>query len=405
MQDTRREVEQYLARGRTRLNGLLLLYAKAPVAIGITVASWAVLVFVQPGLVVGLLCLAGLSLGALLTAFCVQHDANHGAYFRRRRHNHLLGWSADALLGFSSYAWRVKHNVAHHTYTNIDGFDDDAKLVPLARFAPSQTPKPWYRFQHLYIWPMYTLMGLRLQTIGDISVFLRGRVGESTLRAPRGWNLAGVIGRQGDLRHVGDRDPAARVPLVGRARRLPRFRDGHEPDHGDDVPARTLRRGGIVHVGRAGARQHRRSGPSTRSNRPSISVLATPCSPGCSAASTSRSSTTCSRSFRIPTTRRSPRSCGATAPSTESATRRSRRSEPRCARTSSISARWAASAFLWRSRWGSDPYKASRSTRIAPIRSKPRRSRIGADIAPAPTTRRGAPRSTASSHRAWTSDV
>ena len=194
MQDTRREVEQYLARGRTRLHGLVLLYAKAPVAVGITAGSWAVLVFVQPGLVLGLLCLAGLSLGALLTAFCVQHDANHGAYFRRRRYNHLLGWSADALLGFSSYAWRVKHNVAHHTYTNIDGFDDDARQVPLARFAPSQQPRPWYRFQHLYIWPMYALMGLRLQTIGDISVFLRGSVGESAIRAPRGWNLAGVIG-------------------------------------------------------------------------------------------------------------------------------------------------------------------------------------------------------------------
>jgi hypothetical protein len=34
IRETRREVEQYLARGSTRLNGLLLLYAKAPVAIG-----------------------------------------------------------------------------------------------------------------------------------------------------------------------------------------------------------------------------------------------------------------------------------------------------------------------------------------------------------------------------------
>ena len=103
-------------------------------------------------------------LGALLTAFCVQHDANHGAYFRGQRNNHLLGWTADALLGFWSYAWRVKHNVSHHTYTNVDGFDDDASQVPLARFAPSQPPRRWYRFQHLYIWPMYTLVGFRLQT-------------------------------------------------------------------------------------------------------------------------------------------------------------------------------------------------------------------------------------------------
>ena len=107
MQETRCEVEQYLARGRTRLKGSLLLFAKAPVAIGLTAASWTVLVFGQPGVAAALLCLAGLVLGALLTAFCVQHDANHGAYFRRRRYNHLLGWTADALLGFSSYAWRV----------------------------------------------------------------------------------------------------------------------------------------------------------------------------------------------------------------------------------------------------------------------------------------------------------
>ena len=57
----------------------------------------------------------GRAAGATLVAFCVQHDANHGSYFRSRRYNHLVGWTSDLLLGFSSYAWRVKHNVAHHT--------------------------------------------------------------------------------------------------------------------------------------------------------------------------------------------------------------------------------------------------------------------------------------------------
>ena len=50
IRETRREVEQYLARGSTRLNGSLLLYAKAPVAIGLIAASWTVLVFARPGL-------------------------------------------------------------------------------------------------------------------------------------------------------------------------------------------------------------------------------------------------------------------------------------------------------------------------------------------------------------------
>ncbi len=149
----------------------------------------------------------------------MQHDANHGAYFRRRRYNHLVGWSADVLLGFSSYAWRVKHNVAHHTYTNVDEFDADATQVPLARFAPSQKPRPWYRFQQYYIWPMYTLMGLRWQTVGDIAAFRRGADRrERVARADAAGTLAGVVARQGVLRHLGDRDPAARLPVVGRPR-------------------------------------------------------------------------------------------------------------------------------------------------------------------------------------------
>ena len=109
-----------------------------------------------------MLCLGGLAVGATLVAFCVQHDANHGSYFKSRRYNHLVGWTSDLLLGFSSYAWRVKHNVAHHTYTNVDGYDDDIAKSPLARFAPMQPTRPWYRFQHYYVWPLYSLMGLAL---------------------------------------------------------------------------------------------------------------------------------------------------------------------------------------------------------------------------------------------------
>lgn len=194
IREMRGEVACYLADERIRRTGVLHLYAKTSLAIGLMVTSWTVLVVMhrQPALIAP--SLAGLALGAILTAACVQHDANHGAPFRRSRYNHLLGWTADALLGFSSYAWRVKHNIAHHTYTNIDGYDEDATQVPFARFAPSQQPRPWYRLQHFYIWPMYALMVVRLQTIGDLITLTRGHVGHTTLRPPRRWDLAGLVG-------------------------------------------------------------------------------------------------------------------------------------------------------------------------------------------------------------------
>jgi linoleoyl-CoA desaturase len=193
LRDTRRDVEAYLAPRRRRAWGRARLYAKAPVAIGLTVGAWLVLVLGHPGVVPALVSLGALVLGALLTAFCVQHDANHGAYFRSKGLNHLVGWSADTLLGFSSYAWRVKHNIAHHTYTNVDRHDDDITQMPFARLAPTQQPRRWYRYQHLYIWPLYMLMGLRWQTIGDIAAFARRTIGETVLRLPRGLDLAGLV--------------------------------------------------------------------------------------------------------------------------------------------------------------------------------------------------------------------
>jgi linoleoyl-CoA desaturase len=193
MADTRREVELYLHSRGARVRAQLQLYSKSFVAAAIWIASWVTLIFARPGMWAELASVAGLVVATILIGFCVQHDANHGAYFRSRRFNHLLGWTADTLLGISSYAWRVKHNVAHHTYTNVDGYDDDISQTPFARFTPNQTPHWWYRLQHIYVWPLYAVMVLRWQTGADAAALIRGRVGNSPLRTPRRWDLVGLI--------------------------------------------------------------------------------------------------------------------------------------------------------------------------------------------------------------------
>ena len=274
--ETRKEVELYLASRRTRLSGHLQLYAKTVVAFAIWAASWVSLIFFQPGLVLGLLALAGLVVGTVLIAFCVQHDANHGAYFRTRRYNHLMGWTADAMLGFSSYAWRVKHNVAHHTYTNVDGYDDDLSQTPFARLMPSQAPKPWYRLQHIYIWPLYCMMVIRWQTGADIAALVRHRIGKSALRMPRRWDLAGLLGGKGIFIAWAIVAPLLVYPWWVVAAGLCRLLHGHEPRHRDDVPARALRRGGRLHLRRAARGRRSGSGRCTRSRRRSTSARATP---------------------------------------------------------------------------------------------------------------------------------
>ncbi|HET7046472.1 MAG TPA: acyl-CoA desaturase [Gaiellaceae bacterium] len=201
MRETRRDVERYLSQPGVRARAQRHLYAKAALSVALSALCWSVLMFASPGVALGAVCFVGLVTGTALVAFSIMHDANHGAYFRTRRANHLLGWTADVALGISSYAWRVKHNVAHHTYTNVDGYDADITQVPYARFMPVQEPRPWYRLQHLYIWPLYTLMVLRWQTLGDLAALRRGRIGNSAVRIPRRWDLAGLLA--GKLLFVG----------------------------------------------------------------------------------------------------------------------------------------------------------------------------------------------------------
>jgi linoleoyl-CoA desaturase len=87
--------------------------------------------------------------------FNVMHDANHGAYSDNPAVNRLARLSGE-FLGMSGFRWRTKHNVWHHTYTNITGFDDDVETFGLMRLSPRMPWKPWFRAQTGYFWLVYS---------------------------------------------------------------------------------------------------------------------------------------------------------------------------------------------------------------------------------------------------------
>lgn len=156
-------------------------------------ASYAGLVFLaatwwQGGLLAISLALAMAGLG-----FAVQHDANHGAYSSRKGINRAVGFTLD-LIGGSSYLWRVKHNVMHHTYTNVPGADDDIDITPLARLAPTQPRRRFHRFQHFYIWALYGLLVIGWHFVFDFKKLARGEIAGHRFARPRGWDLALLLG-------------------------------------------------------------------------------------------------------------------------------------------------------------------------------------------------------------------
>jgi linoleoyl-CoA desaturase len=96
----------------------------------------------------------------------VMHDGNHGAYSENKTINKIVGGVLE-LVGGNSEMWQIQHNVLHHTFTNIDGLDEDIDPGPVLRFSPLKPLKPWHRFQHYYAWFFYGLMTLLWVTVKD----------------------------------------------------------------------------------------------------------------------------------------------------------------------------------------------------------------------------------------------
>jgi linoleoyl-CoA desaturase len=122
-----------------------------------------------------LLCvLMGLTAAAI--GFNIMHDGNHGSFSSSRIINTLAGLTLN-LLGGSSMLWKIKHNQLHHTFTNVEGHDDDIANEPFIRMQSSQKRYWFHRFQHHYWVIIYSLMYLGWICYFDFVKYFRRRIG------------------------------------------------------------------------------------------------------------------------------------------------------------------------------------------------------------------------------------
>ncbi len=151
------EVFEYFDSQNIEKTGNAHLYFKTALLLFVSLFSYILLVFFTPSsfLICALFCsILGVSLAFI--GFNVSHDACHGSYAKRNVVNHLFGYTFN-IMGVNSYFWRTKHNVIHHTYTNIDGVDGDILQTSLLRLAPTQEKKFYHKYQHLYCVFIYSL--------------------------------------------------------------------------------------------------------------------------------------------------------------------------------------------------------------------------------------------------------
>ena len=98
-----------------------------------------------------------MGLGTAGIGLSIMHDANHGAYSKNNNVNKWLGRILNLVGGYAP-TWKIQHNVLHHTYTNIEEYDEDISPPPFLRFSPNAELKPIHKYQHFYAWFFYGLL-------------------------------------------------------------------------------------------------------------------------------------------------------------------------------------------------------------------------------------------------------
>lgn len=171
----RKKVDAYFSEHQLHPAGNKRLYWKGGLQVASAVLLYTTLVFLNPGLWISPVLCVILGVNLAVIGFNVMHEGGHKTF---SRHAWINQASAHFLnvLGGTAYYWKIKHNVNHHTYTNIDGMDSDIDVKPFMRLHEAQ-PLHWYhRFQHIYWVLLYGISYLAWVFYEDFQKYFSGKV-------------------------------------------------------------------------------------------------------------------------------------------------------------------------------------------------------------------------------------
>jgi linoleoyl-CoA desaturase len=179
-QSLKKSVEAYFKENGLKKTGNWKLYSKTIILIPAAISLYISLLVFQLPVVIALLLCALLGLAISSIGFNVMHDACHGSYSSKKWLNNLLGLSLNAL-GGNAFFWKQKHNIMHHTYTNIEGVDDDIAQSKLLRQSPTQEWLSIHRYQHIYLTLAYSLSLFMWVGVRDFKKYFTKRIHNTPL--------------------------------------------------------------------------------------------------------------------------------------------------------------------------------------------------------------------------------
>ncbi len=183
--ELKERIKNYFTEKNVKQTGNSSLYFKAILFVIAFIAVYIHLVFFTPFWAIGVL--EAILLGGLASAigFNVMHDGAHGSFSRKSWVNDLAGSSIN-FLGANVFMWKTKHNVAHHSFTNVAEHDDDMNARPLLRLNHSQKRYLIHRYQHHYFLLVYSILYLYWVFVTDYKKYITKKVGSVPIQK-MGW--------------------------------------------------------------------------------------------------------------------------------------------------------------------------------------------------------------------------
>ena len=155
----RKNVNAYFKERGISTKGNATLFTKAAILLSIYIIPFVVILTVPMGALPAFLLVILMGIGEAGIGMSVMHDAAHGSFSEKQWVNSIFA-STMYLLGSNTFNWKVQHNILHHTFTNIYGYDQDIETKAVLRLSEHAPLKKFHRFQFIYAFFFYGLMTL-----------------------------------------------------------------------------------------------------------------------------------------------------------------------------------------------------------------------------------------------------
>lgn len=181
----KQRVDEYFNSKKLSIHANANMWFKAGFYITGFLITYFLLLFAQAPLSVHLGLALLLGIFAALIGFNVCHDAIHNSFSSNPKVNKALGFIFN-ILGANPYVWGLTHNLAHHTYTNISGHDEDIDVAPgLLRLCNADPVNKLQTFQHYYAFFLYSFSMLSWVFRKDYKKFFQTHIGQHKNNHPK----------------------------------------------------------------------------------------------------------------------------------------------------------------------------------------------------------------------------